>query len=220
MGESIPFGDLIVLGAIALFIILRYRSVLGQKTGHDFSKTQTDKDGLKLVTPEKKPAESQEAEPEEETLPEFEDAQITNALHKMKATDPAFSVSEFLNGAKSAFEMVIDAFNQHDRETLKMLLSPEVYESFEESMKEQEEKSHTTETTLISLKEAEIVGAEMKKAAAQITVQFLSEQVHVVRDEEKNVIEGDPSRVQDIADEWTFERDLKSRNPNWAIIAT
>jgi predicted lipid-binding transport protein (Tim44 family) len=220
MGESIPFGDLIVLGAIALFIILRYRSVLGQKTGHDFSKNpsaKSEKETLQIVTPEKKAVDLTDSDHE---IPHFDDPQVASAIDKMKSIDPTFTIQSFISGAKMAFEMVIDGFNKHDRETLEMLLAPEVYESFEANLKEQEEKQYKSETTLIAMKEAEIVGAELKKNVAQITVQFLTEQVHVMRDKDKKVVEGDASIVQDIADEWTFERDLKSRNPNWNIIAT
>lgn len=220
MGESIPFGDLIVIGAIALFIILRYRSILGQKSGHDFSKPSTsEKAKLQIVRPENQEISVEALDPKEE-FSEMENAELADTLGQIRMADPQFTLSSFISGARTAFEMIIDAFNAHDRETLKMLLSKEVYESFEQNIKEQEEKNYRSETTLIALKSSEIIDAEFKRNVATVTVQFLSEQVHVVRDKEKNVVEGDASMVQDIADEWTFERDVKSRNPNWTIIAT
>jgi predicted lipid-binding transport protein (Tim44 family) len=138
----------------------------------------------------------------------------------MKSIDPQFTVGDFLNGAKGAFDMVINAFNAHDRETLERLLAADVCESFEADINEQQEKGQKAITTLVALKSAELVHAEVKKTQATITVQFVSEQVHIVRDKDNKLVEGDPSRVEDIADEWTFERDLKSRDPNWTIVAT
>lgn len=223
MGEGIPFGDLIVIGAIALFIILRYRSILGQKSGHDFSKpgaaaAKAAKEKLQIVRPEKPEQKTEPRKDDEHAA--IENSEVADVLSRMKLADPQFTVSDFMVGARSAFDMVIDAFNKHDRDTLKMLLSKEVYDSFETSLKEQEENQYKSETTLIAMKASEIVGADIKKSNATITVQFLTEQVYVVRDKEGKVVEGDASMVQDIADEWIFERDIKSRNPNWTIIAT
>lgn len=222
MGEGIPFGDLIVLGAIALFVILRYRSVLGEKSGHDFSKPKDKQPEPqeKVVQLNGRPVAPAADKTEDMALVDIDNPDATKAIAQMKTLDADFTLHEFLNGAKMAFEMVIAAFNEHDKKTLKMLLAADVYESFEGSIKEHEEKDTRAETTLVAINGAELVDAEVKKSVATITVQFLSEQITVVRDKTGKVVEGSAADIQDIADEWTFERDLKSRDPNWIIVAT
>ena len=224
MGDGIPFGDLIILGAVALFIILRYRSVLGEKSGHDFSKNKQDKpesEAEKVVHISGKTMTQTELEAQDEkTLADIDDPEMSQAIAKMKTTDANFSIQEFLAGAKMAFEMVIKAFNERDYDTLKMLLAEDVYESFESELKAQEKKGHQAITTLVSLEGAEITEAELKRSKANITVQFTSEQINIVKDKDSKVVEGDASDIDNIVDEWTFERDLKSRNPNWTIVAT
>ncbi len=221
MGENIPFGDLIVFGAIALFIILRYRSVLGEKTGFDVSApkpTKTDDTIISIATG--KPLKDDATKTEQDPLLPAQNQEAVTALGKMNELDATFTPSYFMTGAKAAYEMVIKAFNEHDRDTLTMLLDPDAYESFEQDMQEQEKNKTRAHTTLVSIKSAEITEAELKKSTAMITVLFTAEQVQVVRDEAGAVIESGGSASEEIVDEWTFERDLKSKNPNWMIVAT
>jgi predicted lipid-binding transport protein (Tim44 family) len=222
MGENIPFGDLIVFGAIALFIILRYRSVLGEKTGFDVSAPKAKKtDDTIISIATGKPIK--EAAPVAAPDPHVpaENSKAAAALAAMSQMDVSFTPSYFMTGAKAAYEMVITAFNEHDRDTLKMLLDPDAYESFEMDMLEQEKNKTRAHTTLVAIKSADITEAELKKSTATITVLFTAEQVQVVRDEAGAILEsGNSSSPEEIVDEWTFERDLKSKNPNWTIVAT
>lgn len=225
MNETIPFGDLIVLGAVALFIILRYRSILGQKTGHDFTQkpVQTkevpvadslrDAEGAVLSLPMKKEPAVKEGEAGLSPV-------VVSGISKIKSQDPQFTIAAFLSGARAAFEMAIDAANKKDKETLHLLLSKEVCEMFEADFAKQEKEGHTRHTTLVALKSSEIMEAEVKRTTASITVQFSSEQITILRDKDGAIIEGNPSDVDDVVDEWVLERDLKSRNPNWTIVAT
>lgn len=223
MSEGIPYGDIIVIGAVALFIILRYRSILGQKTGHDFSNKPADNRGQNKVVSlhdgEVMDATAIMPEPDL-SLVEVKDPQLVTNIANMKAIDPTFTLDGFISGARGAFEMVITAFSSHDRATLKQLLGPDVYSEFDENIRKQEETERKLHTTLVSLKEAEIKEAELKKTTARMTVQFLSEQITIERDKAGEIIGGDASDIQEIVDEWVFERDLKSRNPNWQIIET
>lgn len=227
MSDGVPYGDLIVIGAVALFVILRYRSILGQKTGHDFSKPKPRPDSVNervIHLPER---DVLTVEPDEPPLPKLdlaldklEDVTISATIAKMKDRDPSFTLDEFIQGARAAFDMVLEAYSEHDRETLRMLLSKEVYESFESDLARQDRAHERTKTTLVSLMRAEVTGASMNKSVASITMQFESEQIQVTRDKDDKVVGGDVSDIQKIADEWVFERDLKSRNPNWSIVAT
>lgn len=221
MGENIPFGDLIVFGAIALFIILRYRSVLGEKTGFDVSAPKPKKSDETIISiATGKPLKDDVVAVAQDPYMPDENVEAVAALTKMTTMDATFTPSYFMTGAKAAYEMVIKAFNEHDRETLTMLLDPDAYESFEQDMLKQEHNKTRAHTTLVSIKSAEITEAELKKSTATITVLFTAEQVQVVRDESGSVIESDGSALEEIIDEWTFERDLKSKNPNWMIVAT
>lgn len=228
MSEGFPYGDLVVLGAIAAFIILRYRSVLGQKTGHDFSKKKEDGDTSEakdrvIQMPEshiKRQSESVSDKQEEIALADIEDTKVSAALAKMKTIDEHFTLGSFMEGAKAAFEMVVEAYSNHDKDTLKMLLAKDIYKEFESSIKDQEAKKQRSQTTLVSVSNTDIVEADITKSTATITVQFSSEQINVVVDENDEVVEGNRADIQDIEDEWVFERDLKSKNPNWTIIDT
>lgn len=220
MPESF-IGDLIVFGAIALFIVLRYKNTIGQKKGYDFTKKKSDKSETRVVQLHACSEESSPAKPEEDlTLDAIENSDLAKTLEMMKALDSSFTADSFIAGAKAAYDMVMDAFSKHDKDTLKMLLSKELYKDFEKDIEDQELKKQHLETTLVSITEAEIVGAELNKSTATIIVNFSSEQIAVTRDDKNEIVGGDASQIQDMKDEWVFERDMKSRNPNWTIIDT
>jgi len=217
-------GDLIVFGAIALFIVLRYRNTLGQNKGRDFTKPKPPiqaADKIPVVQIQDRRPVS-EAGNDNHGKPQ--DVVATPALAanvaEIKAIDPEFTVQSFMEGAKAAYEMVIDAFSKQDKETLKMLLSKDLYKDFVKDIDEQIEKKQKRETTLVALLQAEIKEIALNKTMASITVLFASEQISVVRDKDGAIIEGDASTTLYMEDSWVFERDLKSRNPNWTIIDT
>lgn len=216
-----PFGDIIVIAAVAAFIILRYRSVLGQKTGRDMSKPPAPKPAemrervIQLPDRNQPKKEAPAAQPQT-----IKDPLVAARFNQMVEMDPELSEAEFIAGAKGAFDMIIEAFRKEDKGTLKMLLSSTLYKQFEDEIANRQTASVKQETTLVSVLSAEITNAELDKSTARITLRFVSEQIHVARDKEGKVTEGDASKVQHVEDSWTFERDLKSRNPNWTIIDT
>ena len=121
---------------------------------------------------------------------------------------------------KAAYEMIVSAFAQGDRKTLKDLLSKEVYEGFERAITEREQRGEKVETTFVSVDKAEITGAEVQGKTAQLSLRFLSKLITVTRDAADNVVDGSPDAVVDVTDVWTFERALGSRDPNWKLVAT
>ena len=127
--------------------------------------------------------------------------------------EPSFNPSEFLEGAKSAYEMIVTAFAQGDRKTLKDLLSREVYEGFERAITERERRGETVETTFVSIDKAEIAGAELQGKTAQIVVRFLSKLITATRDASGSVVDGSPEAVADVTDVWTFARSLAAATP-------
>jgi predicted lipid-binding transport protein (Tim44 family) len=214
---GIPYGDIIVIGAIAVFILLRYRAMLGEKTERDDMPPSRPLAEFERVIqlPEREPAK---------VVPIATAAADQGAHHatfqKMRGFDRQFSADEFLEGARSAFEMVLEAFNDADRDTLKMLLSDEIYREFEASLAALEAEGKKQQTTLLAIVESTITEAELFGARARITVKFVSEQVHLVRDAEGEIVEGDPSQQEAVEDSWVFERTLTSGDPAWKVIET
>ena len=125
-----------------------------------------------------------------------------------------------LTGARAAYEMIVTAYATGDRRTLKNLLSREVYEGFDAAIREREARGETTETQFVAIVSADIINAELRGRTAQITVRFVSQLISVTRDKSGAVIEGNPEKVNDVTDIWTFARDLSSSDPNWKLIAT
>jgi predicted lipid-binding transport protein (Tim44 family) len=116
--------------------------------------------------------------------------------------------------------MVVTAYAEGDRRTLKNLLSRDVYEGFDAAITERERRGETAETRFVSLDTADIIGAEIRAKSAQVTVRFVSKLISVTRDKTGAVIDGNPEKVTDVTDVWTFARDISSRDPNWKLIAT
>ncbi len=123
-------------------------------------------------------------------------------------------------GARSAYEMIVLAFANGDRRALKDLLSSEVYDSFEAVIKDREKREQKTETRFVSIDKAELVGAEARDRSAQLTVRFVSQMISVTRDKAGTIVDGNPDKVTDITDVWTFARDATSRDPNWKLVGT
>jgi predicted lipid-binding transport protein (Tim44 family) len=123
-------------------------------------------------------------------------------------------------GARAAYEMIVTAYAEGDRRTLKNQLSKDVYEGFEGAIREREAKGETTESRFVSIDKSDITGAEMRGKTAQVTIRFVSQLVSVTRDRNGAVVEGNPEKVTDVTDVWTFARDISSRDPNWKLVAT
>ncbi|MFW0777814.1 MAG: Tim44/TimA family putative adaptor protein [Rickettsiales bacterium] len=227
MNNAVPYADIIILALIAGFILLRLRSVLGQNTGDDnmdaFKKsmrTQAEQEPIiKLGDHNPKAKTKEEPEPDH-YLKDVTDLSVTSGLKAIKEKDAEFSATQFMQGAKMAFEMVFDGFAKGDKAPLKMLLSDELYQQFDAEIEARNKSEDKTETTLVSVNAKDITKAELDKNNARITVRFLSEQITVVRDKDGKIIDGDPSEVSEADDEWVFERNVTSKNPNWTIVDT
>jgi predicted lipid-binding transport protein (Tim44 family) len=227
----------IIFLALAVFIFLRLRSVLGQRTGRErppydpYSsssarepvRTSTNDNVVTLPPRAGDPAsKTDEAAPPVERWKGIAEPGSPTALglDALAAQDPEFDAQHFITGARAAYEMIVTAYAQGDRRNLKNLLSKEVYDGFEAAIKERESKGEKVETRFVSIDKADIIGAEVRGQSGQVTVRFVSQLVSVTRDREGNVIDGNPDKVSDVTDVWTFARDLSSRDPNWKLIAT
>jgi predicted lipid-binding transport protein (Tim44 family) len=224
----------IIFLALAVFIFLRLRSVLGQRTGRERPPYDpySARDAVPTPTGDKVVALPGRAAPS--TSPPAEPGQsadrwkgiaeagspAANGLDAIIAQDRNFDIKHFLTGARAAYEMIVTAFAAGDRRNLKNLLSREVYEGFENAIRDRETRGETAETRFVAIDKADVTAAEMRGRVAQVTVRFVSQLVSVTRDRSGTPIEGSPDRVTDVTDVWTFARDLSSRDPNWKLVAT
>jgi predicted lipid-binding transport protein (Tim44 family) len=237
MSEGFPYADIIILALIAGFILLRLRSVLGQKTGHEnpdfFRPKPSDPakpDAIiqlvekieKSIKPRNNNDKSAEAPNNDNDLyaKSLEETPLAQDINALKLADPLFNATIFLDGAKMAFEMVFDAFVKGDKQTLSMLLSQDIYNHFVQDIDGREKQENIMETTLLAVTPKEIRSIKLSNNVAQINVCFESEQVTIERGKNGEIVSGDPSDVHHVLDEWTFEREITSKNPNWKIIET
>jgi predicted lipid-binding transport protein (Tim44 family) len=145
---------------------------------------------------------------------------LATSLDAIAAAAPDFDAKHFHTGARAAYEMIVNAYAEGDRRTLKNLLSREVYDGFEAAIVEREKRGDTVESRFVSIDNAEITAAEVRGRNVQVTVRFQSKLVSVTRDKDGAVIDGNAEKVTDVTDVWTFARDVTSRDPNWKLVAT
>ena len=225
----------IIFLALAVFIFLRLRNVLGQRTGSErppFDRAarnavQGAPDSTVVPMPGKVLDQAPLA-PTAEVAPPSDrwkglaepGTVLAQGLDTIAAQDSSFDPRHFLSGARGAYEMIVLAFANGDRRALRDLLSPEVYDSFDTVIKDREKYEQKTETRFVSIDKAELVGADLRDRTAQLTVRFVSQMVSVTRDKASTIVDGNPDKVADITDVWTFARDTTSRDPNWKLVGT
>jgi len=226
----------IIFLALAVFIFLRLRSVLGQRTGRErppydpYSARDAVRSPAsdKVVTLPPRPSEAS-ARPAEAAQPAAErwkdiaesGSAAAAGLDAIAAADPSFDAKHFVTGARTAYEMIVTAFAAGDRRQLRSLLSREVFDGFDAAITERERRSETAETRFVSVDAATVTAAELRnRNTAQITIRFVSKLVTATRDRSGTVIDGNAEKVTDVTDVWTFARDVSSRDPNWKVVAT
>nr|WP_249123431.1 MULTISPECIES: Tim44/TimA family putative adaptor protein [unclassified Bradyrhizobium] len=227
----------IIFLALAVFIFLRLRNVLGQRTGSErppYDRAARDiANGAASNTPngnvvplpgtviDHAPSAPSAAPAADRWKGVTEpDSPLARGLDAVVAADPSFQPQHFVTGAKSAYEMIVLAFAAGDRRTLKDLLSREVYDGFDAAIREREQRDQKVETRFVGIDKAELVNAELRDRSAQVTVRFSSQMVTVTRDKSGAVVDGSPEKVTDVTDIWTFARDTTSRDPNWKLVGT
>lgn len=141
-------------------------------------------------------------------------------LSKIRAADSFFSERQFMEGARMAFEMIVEAFAKGDTPVLRPLLGDDVYDQFAAVIRDRLATKRTHETTIVAVEKAELVGAEMRGSTARLTVKFVSQQINLARDENDEIVEGDPGKIERVTDIWTFARNTRASDPNWALVET
>tara|TARA_R110000868_G_scaffold278125_1_gene537951 strand:- start:7842 stop:8555 length:714 start_codon:yes stop_codon:yes gene_type:complete len=233
MDEFFDLPTLIVI-AIAVFVLFRLRSVLGTRTGTERpplerrkpSDTPANEDTVVPLRPKGTGApeldEERRARKVEAEIEQFShgDAELAAGFKEVADADPTFTPKSFLDGAKQAYEMIVTGYATGDRATLKNLLEKDVYEGFQSAITEREAAGQTVDFTFVGLPKVEYSDAEFDKKTVTLTVRFHAEVVSATRDKDGNLVDGNADQVQTIADEWTFARNPKSRDPNWKVVST
>lgn len=211
--------QLLVLGGVALFLVIKLRSVLGTRDGY-----------------EKPPAPLDDVRPRArrdfEVIDGGPDRDITDlvpdgspsaiALSAMKKAEPGFSVGTFLQGARGAYEMILTAFDKGELASIKPFLSPDVFDTFSQAVEQREKNGLRVESTFIGLREMVLNEAsfDSNSREADISVRFLGEMTSLVRNNAGEVVEGSPTEIKKQRDVWTFSRRMGVDDPNWHLSAT
>jgi predicted lipid-binding transport protein (Tim44 family) len=229
------FIDIILFAMIAAFLVLRLRSVLGRRDGHEggykdiFHRKTTNDNHNHGEKADDNIVQLADREEEEKPAPEEEeeanilsgmDKTLATGITQVKRADPSFDHREFASGARIAFEMILGAYAAGDEKSLTPLLSPEVFANFSQAIRDREEAGEVMEDALIGINSADAVEIFMEGTVANVTLKIVSEQIKVIRNAEGEIIEGDENKVIEVTDFWTFARDTKSENPNWTLVAT
>ncbi len=210
---------IVLLAMVAAFLALRLYMVLGKRSGHE--QALPPKPAEERLAPAQAPRALAEpagesAQPADSVI----DADATAGVRAILSTEAAFDVARFLDGAKSAYRMVLEAFWKGDENELSWLAGPEVRESFATAIAERKEAGHTLDNRLVSIESARIDAARLEGRVAFITVHFVADIAAVTRDGEGNVIAGTLTDAVETNDRWTFSRTLKSSDPNWLLVET
>ena len=233
MDEFFDLPTLVVI-AVAVFVLFRLRSVLGTRTGNERPPVERRKPAAgeaaeETVVPlrprgttapdldEERRARKTEAEIEQFS---HGDAQLAAGFKAIVEADPTFTPKSFLDGAKQAYEMIVTAYAAGDRPVLKNLLEKDVFDGFQRAIAEREAAGQSVDFTFVGLPKVEISEAEYDRRNILVTVRFHAEVVSATRDKAGNLVDGNTDQVQTIADEWTFIRNPKSRDPNWKVAST
>lgn len=227
---------------LAVVIILKLRSVLGRRTGDEDARIERYKAQEraraaaaaqardKVVTLPRRDRQEPAAETQVASTTADAEARLrafaagneslAESLIAIFRADSSFNPEEFLKGARQAYEMIVTAFAEGNRKILKNLLSREVFEGFSSAIGDRESRGEQIDQSFVGINRAEVVEAELKGNLAHVSVKFVSELISATRDRAGVVVSGDPKRIKEVVDIWTFAREVGARDPNWKLVAT
>ena len=214
-----PLLSLLVLAGIAIFLILRLRSVLGTRDGFEKPVARSPDRRSDRI----RDFEVIDGGPDRDITDHVDDgSDAAKALAAMKLAEPGFSVNEFLSGARGAYEMILMAFEKGDVAALEPFLAEDVLETFTAVIDDRADQGLTIEANFVGIRELTLVDATFDRdtTEAEVTVRFVGELTSVVRNSDGDVIDGDPNEIKRQRDVWTFARRMGSSDPNWALVAT
>jgi predicted lipid-binding transport protein (Tim44 family) len=228
---------------VAVVVILKLRSVLGRRTGDEDARIERARierqqaaaknDDKVVAMPRRDRGEPQAAQPAQVSVAEAEerirtyagsDESVATGLLDILKLDPSFDPEHFVGGGKQAYEMIVTGFAEGNRNLLKDLLSKEVYDGFVAAITDREQRGEQIDQSFIGILKANIVESEVKGGVAHVTIRFVSQLISATRDKAGEVVAGDPQKIREVTDVWTFSRDIGSararQNPNWKLVAT
>ena len=212
--------QLLVLAGIAVFLIIKLRSVLGTREGFEKPPLPVDEAASRPVLRSVDATDPTEDRDITDHAPDGSPAAL--ALARMKQVEPSFAVGTFLQGARGAYEMILMAFERGDISGVRAFLTPEVAESFDEAIAARKDQGLTIEANFVGLRELSLVTADFVEATqeAEVTVRFVGELTSVVRNASGQIVEGSATEIKRQRDVWTFGRKMGSTDPNWQLVAT
>ena len=206
MQNNFPYLDILIFGVIAIFLIFRLKNLLGSKTGYEESnnnKKNHDKQFTNVVSIDRKKSNLENIE-----------------INKILEVDPKFDVTDFLNGSKTFFEMVLHSFVSGNLDTIKGFIKPSVLKSFKVAIDERIKENESLLIDLKSIKTNKITKSTVTKSSIKINVLYESFQIRALMDKNEKIIDGDNKEAILVKDEWVYERKIKDENPNWTLIET
>lgn len=218
MGDLPHYFDIVLFAMVAVFLVLRLRSVLGRRTGNEprpdpvMHRAQPASDKVvPFGNPRPGPPPLVTATPADA---------VAVGLERIRSVDRGFDSGPFLEGARGAFETVVGAFAAGDKAQLRPLLNDDVFKPFSVAIDERTGAGETLETRILQIKNVDIAEAGLNGRYARVTVKFVSDQIHVLRAHDNSIVDGDPDHPIEKTDFWTFVRDTRSSDPNWVLVAT
>ena len=228
-----PYLDILLFAIVAFILVTRLSKILGQDSNEEdraniertWAHTFKEKDERqKQKSDEQKALDNQSDKTTEQAFAEDMSENISGSVESgfrdIAGTDASFNPAQFLNGSKKAFEMVLQAFVDGDKDTLQNLLDTKLYTKFASVIDIRTAEGHTAKNDLIGIDDVEPLSAKLDGKIAIIEVKFTSQQINVTYDEKDEIVDGHPQAIDTIADVWTFERDVKSKAPNWVLTHT
>jgi predicted lipid-binding transport protein (Tim44 family) len=219
MGEFQQYFDIILFAMVAGFLVLRLRSVLGRRTGNERRRdlfVRRPPPAAEKLAALGQPGNS----PVVSTIGATPADAVAEGIGEIRRADPGFDPSQFLEGARVAFDMIVTGFANGDKATLQPLLSEEVFDQFSRAIDERLAAKETLETRIAQLDSVDIVEAGLAGRTAQVTIKLVSRQINVTRAMDGSIVDGDPEHPIEKTDYWTFARDTRSGDPNWVLVAT
>ncbi len=216
--------DILIYAIIAAVLVVWLRNILGTRNGDEQQRPNPY-------------VESEQSKPKPKNIVGLDGqpfvVDMENPLKKLDLSDELIKEAEglsrqmrdfdaisFVENAKNAFVMVVEAFAKGEKDVLEMLLAPSVYESFEGAIKEREKKGETVSTEIHAVRKADIVDIQQKNGIAYVSIRFTADETCVIRDKDDNILSGDPERITEMVDVWTFGRKIKSKEPTWLLFET
>jgi predicted lipid-binding transport protein (Tim44 family) len=219
--NNFPFIDIFILAMIAVFIINRLRNSLGKKTGNETDIAQKFSQKPSKFTesnPDKEIDKSKNQVEEAKNVILHKNSSINEKLNNIVKVDPSFTVENFIDGAKKAFEYILVKYSENDLKSLKSLLAPQILTNFTDQIKLRQKQKQILGITILKIDDPEIIDVSIvKNKLCFIKLEFKSQQVQTTKDSNNKIIDGNDNLILNISELWTFSKEIKNKNPNWIL---